>query len=38
VAIIRRGRVVEQGPPEELRQRHGLPSLEEVLLALPAEE
>jgi len=38
VAIIRRGRVVEQGTPEELRQRHGLPSLEEVLLALPAEE
>ena len=38
VAIIRSGRVVEQGTPEELRRRHGLSSLEEVLLALPEDE
>jgi ABC-type multidrug transport system ATPase subunit len=35
VAIIRRGRVVEQGSPAELCRHHGLNNLEEVLLAQP---
>ena len=38
VAIIRDGRIVDLGAPGELRARYGLPTLEEVVLLLGAEE
>ena len=38
VAIIRDGRIVDLGAPSELRARYGLPTLEEVVLLLGAEE